>query len=964
VAVNRDCNLVRHGFSVSPLPPAALLEEGREWWGKYPEDLRDGFRSDAWPSALHAEKLPVDYFPILGSVPKKFSGKNRRFVDMEIAQFENDTSQEVDRSKWGLTVPNVEAAYLSLSKYAKSTPQLDERKVDAINLAFDWMTKHFQPYMCNSRVKTVEEVLPKLDLSTSPGFPWTRKYARKVDLLEQRPEFLSQYVSVDWDGLMSPDYTAVFGNSLKEEVRPQEKLDLNKIRTFTAGPIEMTIHGNRLFQDMNEKLYASHLQTASVVGFSPQYQGWDRFYRKLCSHPKGFATDGKEYDSSLRQYLMWGCAKFRWDMLRPEDQTEDNRLRVQHYYMNLVNTLIITSEGVFVRKELGNPSGSVNTISDNTLILYVLLAYAWIMVVPDRMCKYEVFNKSVALALCGDDNTWTVSDEASVYYNARSVIDTWAGIGVTGTTDTYEPRTAEELDFLSAHTVFYKGFAIPLYDREKLLTSLLYSRQPDNPSLTLTRAAAFLRVGWADSQARKYLKEIISWLVLKYGPVLSGTEEWRLAIANIPTNDELEELFIGLESQAMEHQSLCIPAIKDLRVMQRQLPQRQRVGRQSQRQMPRTRTTRARLPFPQPRRAQRPAVKRRQGPRNRGASMGMGAMTETMPRGRGVSQVKGTSRVTTDYPFHGREFIADVTSTTSGYLNLAYPINPGQASMFPWLNKEAQLYEKYMFTQLSFQYLTVTNELQPVSIGKAILAVDYDASDSPPSSKIQVEDSEPNKTCAPYQNMTLSCRPSDLNGSIGWHYVRPAGLPGASDIKTYDCGNLNVGVSANGVDDVKIGELWVTYRGMFKDRVLESVSTAPANNSVAWFTSDGGGETVGGGITAFVLDNAGNVNGLGVVITVGSMVPPAGNYLVDSNVQVDSTAAMTSFALSLWKNGADLPNYNNCVVAQDAAAIATQLFGSASNYVTANGSDFFTLIADATSTGTVTGWGSVRWLAV
>jgi len=242
---------------------------------------------------------------------------------------------------------------MSLSRYAKSTPLLSERNVDAINLAFDWMTKHFQPYMCNSRIRTLEEVLPKLDLSTSPGFPWMRKYARKVDLLEQRPEFLSQYVIMDWDRLMSPDYVAVFGNSLKEEVRPQVKLDQNKIRTFTAGPIEMTLHGNRLFLDMNEKLYSSHLQTASVVGFSTQYRGWDRFYRKLCAHPKGYATDGKEYDSSLRQFLMWGMAKFRWDMLRPEDQTEENRRRVQYYYMNLVNTLIITSDGVFVRKTLG-----------------------------------------------------------------------------------------------------------------------------------------------------------------------------------------------------------------------------------------------------------------------------------------------------------------------------------------------------------------------------------------------------------------------------------------------------------------------------------------------------------------------------------------------------------------------------------------------------------------------------------
>jgi len=47
--------------------------------------------------------------------------------------------------------------------------------------------------------------------------------------------------------LTTDEYVAVFGNSLKEEVRPAEKIASNSQRTFTAGPVEMTVHGNRLF---------------------------------------------------------------------------------------------------------------------------------------------------------------------------------------------------------------------------------------------------------------------------------------------------------------------------------------------------------------------------------------------------------------------------------------------------------------------------------------------------------------------------------------------------------------------------------------------------------------------------------------------------------------------------------------------------------------------------------------------
>jgi len=147
-----------------------------------------------------------------------------------------------------------------------------------------------------------------------------------------------------------------------------------------------------------------------------------------------------------------------------------------NYYSNLINTVVLTSDGVFVRKIGGNPSGSVNTITDNTLILFMLLAYGWIMCVPEELLSYECFMMEMSLALCGDDNTWSVSHLALPHFNAERLIAVWAKIGITTTTDSLVPRPVEELDFLSAFTVFVDGIAVPLYSREKILTSLLYSR--------------------------------------------------------------------------------------------------------------------------------------------------------------------------------------------------------------------------------------------------------------------------------------------------------------------------------------------------------------------------------------------------------------------------------------------------------------------------------------------------------
>jgi len=538
------------------------VEVGREFWGRYPEQFRQGFKDTAVLGPYHARLLDQSYFPVLGSIPKGGKMRNRRHLDMSVAQFEDDAVKVVDRSGWGLPVPNKEAAYISLAKYAKSVKPVTAVQAFAMNTASEWLERQFGPHMCGSRIKSLEEAKASLDKTTSPGFPWTHLYSTKNDMIDHMAGLFDIFMEEDWERLKFNDYVAVFGNSLKEEIRLQEKIEANSLRTFTAGPVEMTVHGIRLFEDMNQKFYDSHLKTPSVVGFSVLKGGWNDLYRKLSKFSNGFALDESQYDSSLRNYLMWTIASFRWNMLRESDRTPDNLARLQVYYRNLVNTVIITTEGVFVIKQGGNPSGSVNTISDNTLILYVLLAYAWIMVSPDNMRNYDSFDSQLALALCGDDNTWSVSDEACVFYNARSVIAEWSVLGVTTTTDCLDPRPVEKLDFLSAFTVFIDGIAVPLYKREKLLTSLLYSQDADNPSFTLLRSAALLRVGYADPQIRGYLRELISWLVGHYGEVLAEDPEWKASLRQVPTDIQLRRLFLGPDIVPMFAQSF-VGARKD-----------------------------------------------------------------------------------------------------------------------------------------------------------------------------------------------------------------------------------------------------------------------------------------------------------------------------------------------------------------------------------------------------------------
>lgn len=942
-----------------PPLPSTLVEEGEEFWRRYPELFAEkaSFRPVAYLTDLHVEKLSTDFFPVVGSVPKVFTGKNQRAIDMSIVRFEDTLTTKVIRDAYGLPTPNIEASYLSLAKYAKPILPLDDKKVENWNIAFNWMERHFGPYMRNSRVKSFQEVVDGLDKTTSPGFPWNKVYPTKRELIENWKDF-PKYMLEDWDRLRDDDnYTAIFGNSLKEEIRPVEKIASNSIRTFTAGPIEMTIHGNRLFEDMNEKMYASHLKTASVVGFTPLKRGWQRVYEKLKKHKNGFALDESQYDSSLRSYLMWAVCNFRWNMLRSEDRTDDNKKRMFTYYRNLINTLIITADGVFILKQGGNPSGSVNTITDNTLILFALLSYAWLCCAPPGQGIYERFMNEVSLCLCGDDNTWSVSDDACTYFNARSIIACWQEIGVTTTTDSLDPRPVEELDFLSAYTVFVDNVAVPLYNRQKLLTGLLYSRYPGNPCMTLIRACAILRVGWADVPLRDYCWKLISWLVDQYGSVLECDPDWRSAMLQIPTERDLEKLFLGEDlifekqsyvSRGLERLKSEIKTVKTVPVFKNQEQGRMsskistsRVKRVRRGRKGKVTVTTTRVAMPKRSRAARKA-KARAGP-------SMPKAGPSQPRKRGQRNRMGRMFPSGNRPRKARvcevtedEYIGEINGST-GFACTQFPINAGQAATFPWLSKQAAQWEKYRFLRLQFYYKPEVSAFATNGAsGKVIFNIDYDASDPAPASKQQAEDTDPHVDCMPYEEMMLSAAPAQMNKSFGEHFVRTGGVPGASDIKTYDVGTLNVSTYGNANTSV-IGELHVSYTVLFEVPVLESSTTAPVNYVVSQFDSAGGSEAAGAtGVAKTMLLATATYNGLNIVNTAGSFVPTAGNYTTLYSCSFLNTGVNCSNAtIALYKNGVMI---SYAVYAGPNCASISLTDGC---FITCNGTDAFTLVATA-----------------
>jgi len=859
--------------------------------------------------------------------------KNQRVIDPYVKSF-LDSNEVVHEPTWNLPTPNEEAAYKSLSKYGKDFVNMPEAKIKNLNKAWSWMQIHFHPYMGDSRVLDLPAAMSRLDMSTSSGAPFNKEFSTKGELFEGDPDII-QWLEDDFETLAyDPNYTALASSSLKEELRPNEKILENSQRTFTAMAADMTVHGTRLFVEMNEKMYESHLRSSSVIGMSPLKGNWDRLYRKLNVFKNGYALDESQYDSSLREFLMWGCALYRYNCLASEERTPANLQRFKTYYRNLCHTLIVTADGNIVMKKAGNPSGSVNTVTDNTLILYWMLAYAWIELSPADYCTLALFEEHTAKALLGDDNTWTVSDVAHEWFNARTVIEVWKTIGITTTTDSLEPRRAVDLDFLSAHTVFLGEIAVPLYDRNKLMQSLLYADKKHlTPETSLVRVCCLLQIGWTDLVFRRYCRALIQELLTKYDHILCNDLRWIQAKTNIQTDSFYYKLFTGgCNLKPQMYQECRERSIKpDKRDNMSSKPKKSEEKSKS------ARRPRARGPKKGNATGPKPKQPRAKRPRRRAGRLRAGGMAS------GVGNTNFKQQNVRSITVSNEEFIGAVTVANQPNFNVvSYPINPGQATTFPWLSKQAAQWEKYRFQKLEFFFKREVSEFSTAGqAGKVILSVDFDASDAPPGTKQQMEDTIPHADGMPCENISLRLPPKQMHPSQSVaHYVRIGGLPGNSDIKTFDVGLLHVatqGIPSN----TEVGELRVRYSVTFTVPVLENLVGVPANYSCYNAASSALVSTNTTIQTVIPLATTVLVNGINAINAAGVITLPAGNYEISGQIAFDDNATgsvITLATFDLMKNGATLLKNSRLQIGAAAVCVDTTL-NISPTFVTMNGTD-------------------------
>lgn len=426
------------------------------------------------------------------------------------------------RETFQMCCPNRAAMTASIAKYNRPQPKVD---VADWHEAGEWTKRHFEPYMGDSKILPLDQCVTEADRTTSAGYPWSLWFKTKGMFLDS--DLCQKVMSRYWEGLKTREpLVSLWTASLKRELRAVDKIAENKIRTFTASAVEHSIALNRMCLDANGKFYASNNRTWSFVGCSKFNRGFDRLYHRLNKHPNAFELDESSFDASLFRQAMEGQRDIRWELLHPFHKTEENRNILWNLYDQIVHSVIVLDNGEVVQKHTGNPSGSANTIVDNTMILFRLFAYAWLVKTrPSKFSKYRSYGQfmsQVEAALNGDDNTYTVSNEALEFFNAKCVAEVWSGIGVTTKSPCWGERKLEEVSFLSQDFVNVRGVWLPKPERDKIICSLLWGSEFHDARWTLLRAYALRLESWADETTRNDVMSLIKFIRKEYGHLLHG----------------------------------------------------------------------------------------------------------------------------------------------------------------------------------------------------------------------------------------------------------------------------------------------------------------------------------------------------------------------------------------------------------------------------------------------------------
>jgi len=510
---------------------------GGEWFYEFPQQFIEKIRySTNNPSAYYIDNFShlvgedglalMPYVCSLNTyIPKdSFSAQN---IDPSIMHFLMDRHPEfLDdgnfKSDYAMTSNYSFAEYKALSRYAIQPKfQINDR---AWNQAIDMMSTCYVD-MANSSVIDLDVAIQLVDKTTSTGWPWCVLHQTKGSLFKDHA-FLAYYFKFEKKMMSGEPVVCIWKDFIKKEIRKLSKILAHDPRSVLSGPSELLLYANRLFAHQNEKLciLGASGKVPIWIGATKYYGGWHDLSLRLRRFPHRYDGDVSHWDAHMVDRFFSVIKQLRKSSLREDEKYS---VAVDSYYNQVINSLILCTQGDCIMKSSGQPSGQRNTLEDNGLFHNHVWFYIWCLVVVPTSTEFKPtwfsFRQNIELVVMGDDVIYSLSEKVNSILTVPIVSRVYTLLGFTYKPGSLVARELTELEFCSTNFVKYFDFYVPSLNFNKMLASFVLKNDGKHLRMILLRTLSLRIECYFNIRMRDLLEEFIEFLLSNYRDVLEST---------------------------------------------------------------------------------------------------------------------------------------------------------------------------------------------------------------------------------------------------------------------------------------------------------------------------------------------------------------------------------------------------------------------------------------------------------
>jgi len=439
-------------------------------------------------------------------------------------------------------------------------------------LRWVYATEAFETIFQNqmrAETMTFQDAVSKMELSASPGFPWNEKYKTKRDCLQPESqggclELIEDIVNQIFDkGEFEYEFNGkthsevYWQTSPKEEIRPIEKIknedvSKQKTRTFMCGDLVTHIVGFMLYKNQNDNMILRNPPNSWIgVGINPWYGGWHRMCESLLRNKskKFHCEDANHMEASVNKVIQTLIYKVRNRNVKSPKESKDRVERAKNWYLeNVTDSLIIAINGQLCMKFGKNPSGQLNTLTDNTLALVIVYLYCLSEGVKDSSEIVLAYNE-IAARMLGDDSI--VEDDVRLSNLRLSSAD----LGFKLIPET-APGPLETCSFLNSTFHFdsrrYKWIQKPNF--EKLFSNIYFNFKKSSWRYAYVKLCAARKLVFAFDEHREIIDDYIAYVINHHHSNLENEHSvdaeitYKAAISQFMPDSQNDFLVYGDES--------------------------------------------------------------------------------------------------------------------------------------------------------------------------------------------------------------------------------------------------------------------------------------------------------------------------------------------------------------------------------------------------------------------------------